>query len=61
MNQALLGVLAGMVGDTGLLIAIDDSQWLDEESAGALAFALRRLDDREVRVLLAKRSDSELR
>ena len=27
-----------------LLIAIDDVQWLDASSAGALAFALRRLD-----------------
>jgi DNA-binding NarL/FixJ family response regulator len=61
MHPALLGALAGMVGDNGLLIAIDDIQWLDKESAGAVAFALRRLHDREVRVLLAGRSGSEPR
>ena len=37
------------------LVAIDDVQWLDAASAGALAFALRRLGARSVFVLLARR------
>ena len=38
-----------------LLIAIDDVQWLDPSSASALAFALRRLAEEDIRVLLARR------
>jgi DNA-binding CsgD family transcriptional regulator len=38
------------------LVAIDDVQWLDEASAGALSFACRRLEDARVGVLLARRS-----
>src|SRR5947209_6163170 len=38
-----------------VLIAIDDLQWLDASSASALAFALRRLAENEVLVLLARR------
>jgi DNA-binding CsgD family transcriptional regulator len=38
-----------------LLIAVDDVQWLDPSSSSALAFALRRLDGNEVRLLLARR------
>jgi DNA-binding CsgD family transcriptional regulator len=41
--------------DNPLLIAIDDVQWFDESSAGALAFALRRVASSRVRVLLARR------
>jgi AAA ATPase domain len=38
-----------------ILIAVDDVQWLDPSSSSALAFALRRLDENEVLVLLARR------
>ncbi len=38
-----------------ILVAIDDVQWLDESSARALAFALRRLTDQNVRLLLSRR------
>jgi DNA-binding CsgD family transcriptional regulator len=38
-----------------LLIAVDDVQWLDQSSASALAFALRRLDANRVLLLLARR------
>ena len=38
-----------------VLVAIDDVQWLDASSAGPLAFALRRLRDENVCVLLARR------
>src|SRR5947208_11537081 len=38
-----------------VLIAIDDVQWLDASSSSVLAFALRRLAESEVRVLLARR------
>src|SRR5918994_1365103 len=35
--------------------AIDDVQWLDPSSASALAFALRRLAETDIRILLARR------
>jgi DNA-binding CsgD family transcriptional regulator len=38
-----------------VLLAIDDVQWLDPASAAALAFALRRLNERRVLALLARR------
>jgi DNA-binding CsgD family transcriptional regulator len=38
-----------------ILIAIDDVQWLDPSSTNALAFALRRLPDENIRLLLSRR------
>lgn len=38
-----------------ILVAIDDVQWLDPTSTSALAFALRRLVDEDIRILLACR------
>ncbi len=49
---ALLGVLAAA---SRLLLAIDDAQWLDPASARCLAFALRRVEDRQVRAVAALR------
>ncbi len=52
----LLAVLRSLASITPLLVAIDDLQWLDPASAGALAFAVRRLDARQCRFLLTRRS-----
>src|SRR4051812_32979812 len=41
--------------DVAILIAVDDVQWLDASSSGALAFALRRLAANHVLVLLTRR------
>ena len=38
-----------------ILVAVDDVQWLDPSSVSVLAFAVRRLPDQDVRVLLARR------
>jgi DNA-binding CsgD family transcriptional regulator len=38
-----------------VVVAVDDVQWLDPSSARALAFALRRLGEKKVHVLLARR------
>jgi DNA-binding CsgD family transcriptional regulator len=38
-----------------VVVAIDDVQWLDSSSSSALAFALRRLEQSDVRLLLARR------
>ena len=52
-----LGALRLLAAAEPLLIAVDDVQWLDSESAHALAFAARRLSDSRVRFLLATRAE----
>jgi DNA-binding CsgD family transcriptional regulator len=49
------GVLQVLSEREPILIAVDDVQWLDPSSSNALAFALRRLDENQVLVLLARR------
>jgi DNA-binding CsgD family transcriptional regulator len=53
----VLGALRSLAERGRLLIAVDDVQWLDPASAGALRFAARRLDAGHVRFLLAHRTD----
>jgi DNA-binding CsgD family transcriptional regulator len=55
LGVAVRGVLQALSDRGPLLIAIDDVQWLDPSSSSALAFALRRLEGNEVRLLLARR------
>lgn len=52
---ATLAALRGASLREPLLLAIDDVQWLDEPSAAALEFAVRRLGDARVSVLAARR------
>ena len=44
-------------GGTPLVVAVDDTQWVDSSSASALAFALRRLRSEHILLLLARRLD----
>jgi DNA-binding NarL/FixJ family response regulator len=55
---ALLTLLRELAADQPVVIAVDDLQWLDAPSATALEFALRRLDDQDVRVIFSMRSDA---
>ena len=57
LGIATRGALQVLAEERALLLAIDDLQWLDASSAGALAFALRRLGSTPVRLLGARRSD----
>ena len=41
-----------------VIVAIDDVQWLDDSSAGALAYVVRRLTSERIGLLLAARSDT---
>ena len=52
---AVRGVLERLAERGPVLVAVDDSHWLDASSSSALAFALRRLTASRVRVLLARR------
>ena len=56
---ALLGLLRRLTADEPLVIALDDIQWLDSPSSGALQFAFRRLDNEPVRVLATSRLRAE--
>src|SRR5262245_6184294 len=52
---AVRDVLQLLSDRRSLLVAVDDVPWLDGSSSTALAFALRRLGNSRVRVLLARR------
>ena len=64
VDQRALGVavrtaLQILAERTPLLLAIDDEQWLDRSSRNALRFALRRLRDERVLLLLARRPNED--
>jgi len=51
-----LTVLERLAGEAPVLVAIDDVQWLDRETAAVLGFAARRLAAERVVLLLVQRS-----
>ena len=55
LGVAVRSALEVLAADGPVALAIDDAQWLDPSSTSALAFALRRLDDRSILLLLARR------
>ncbi len=56
VGVAVLNALRGLAADRPVVVAVDDVQWLDTASAGALTYAARRLRDELVGVLLARRT-----
>ena len=58
LSRAILTLLQHGAARGPLVIAIDDEQWLDPASAGALAFGLCRLREERIGLLLARRSQS---
>jgi len=56
VSAALLTGLRALAADTPVLVAVDDVHWLDRASAGALSFAIRRLQDERIAVLVAART-----
>jgi DNA-binding CsgD family transcriptional regulator len=58
LGVALRDGLEELSRDLDLVVAIDDVQWLDDESARALAFALRRIEA-PLGLLVARRSGIE--
>jgi DNA-binding CsgD family transcriptional regulator len=55
VNLAVLTLLANTAADQPLLVAVDDAQWLDEETADALAFVARRLKTMPIALAIAVR------
>jgi DNA-binding CsgD family transcriptional regulator len=55
LGVAVRSALQVLAAEGPIVLAIDDVQWLDPSSTSALAFALRRLDNRSILLLLARR------
>lgn len=53
---AALEALTDIAADSGLLLVVDDAQWVDDSSARVLAFLARRLADAPVLALLLLRT-----
>ena len=60
IGAATLSLLAAESSRAPLLIAVDDVQWVDAESADALAFAARRLGHDRVAVVMTHRGGTRL-
>lgn len=59
LGVAVRSALEALVAEQPVVLAVDDVQWLDRSSADALAFALRRLDQQAIHLLLARRLGEE--
>lgn len=59
VSVALAGALHALASQGRVLVALDDVQWLDQPSASALAFAVRRLREEErVSLLVTRRLEA---
>ena len=56
VGLAVADVLRLLAADGPVLVAIDDTQWMDRASEDALAFAVRRLATEPIGVVLARRT-----
>jgi DNA-binding NarL/FixJ family response regulator len=59
LPRAVLEVLRQLSAAGPVVVAIDDEQWLDPASARVLAFALCRLRDEPIGVIVARRSNTD--
>lgn len=57
LPRAILGLVRQLSADGPVLVAIDDEQWLDPASARVLAFALCRLREERIVVIVARRPE----
>ena len=58
LPRAILRLLRQLSATRPVVIAIDDDQWLDPASARVLAFALGRLREEPIVVIIARRSET---
>ena len=59
VGTALLSLVRVLAADRRIVLAVDDLHWLDPPSAAALEFAIRRLADEPVRVVVSLRPEAE--
>jgi DNA-binding CsgD family transcriptional regulator/tetratricopeptide (TPR) repeat protein len=57
VSAGALGLLCRAAEESPVLLAVDDLQWLDPATSGALAFALRRLGETPVLLLATTRTE----
>ena len=57
LSAGVLSVLRHAAEAGPTLVAIDDVQWMDSDSAGVIAYSLRRLATEPLGVLIARRAD----
>lgn len=57
LGAGFLAIVRALVATGAVLIAVDDEQWLDAASVEAVTYALRRLRDEHVTVLLTRRTE----
>jgi len=55
VGVAVLSALRALASEKPVVVAVDDVQWLDAASTGALAYAARRLRAEQVGLLLSRR------
>jgi DNA-binding CsgD family transcriptional regulator len=55
LGVAVRGALDVLAAEAPVVLAVDDVQWLDPSSTSALAFALRRVREQPIFLLLARR------
>ncbi|MGZ8515178.1 MAG: AAA family ATPase, partial [Candidatus Limnocylindrales bacterium] len=55
LGVAILTLLPVLGNGQPLMLAIDDDQWMDPSSSATLLFALRRLQDQPISLLLSRR------
>ncbi|MEU5608603.1 AAA family ATPase [Streptomyces sparsogenes] len=60
IGVAVLSLLSGLAGRGPVLVVLDDAQWFDRASLGALSFAARRLAGEPVTMLVAARTGDHL-
>jgi len=56
LGLGLVGVLTRLASETRVVLAVDDSQWLDAATRGVLTFAARRLGESDLGYLVARRT-----
>ncbi len=59
IGLSFLGAMRHLAHEAPVVVAIDDVQWLDDASALTVGFALRRITDEPVGILLARRTGGE--
>jgi DNA-binding CsgD family transcriptional regulator len=57
ISRAALAALRSLAASNGLVLAVDDVQWLEPATAQVLEFSVRRLADAPVRFLVSGRGD----
>ena len=61
VGAGFLTILRALAAETEVVCAIDDLHWLDASSATVVEFALRRLGDERVRILVSLRATERAR